>query len=159
MILILMLWVLFKCSLSAWLLFDHSLIALWSLSDLERWRLTALDRFVLHGQTDGASESNQEIKSIKIRHLWPSCHLFLFFFFMFDFFWTVMIFAIFWWKSEFFAFDLADLFLDSLVGRGVRLSGGVGGSGVRSKSLWKSWLLGLLSEPKNNFLEGKSEPE
>ena len=45
------------CSLSdLWILSECSLIALrllWLLSDLERWRLTALDNFVPQGRTDG----------------------------------------------------------------------------------------------------------
>ena len=38
-------WLWFQC-------LDCSLIALWLISDLERWRLTALDKLVPDGQTD-----------------------------------------------------------------------------------------------------------
>ena len=43
----------FECSLSVLWVLDCSSIVCWVLSDLERWSMTALDKFVPHRQTDG----------------------------------------------------------------------------------------------------------
>ena len=62
------LWVPSECSLGALWVLDYSLIAPWVLSDLERWRLTALAKLETNGRTDAHCDSLSSYRSQKFHN-------------------------------------------------------------------------------------------